>query len=95
MNNSRLGIVSQFQMITWGTDPTTGNFSSNNFSEIAKGFGINSKKIDTLDQLSSSLDDFWKNDEPFLLDVSIDGDADLTPMLLGGQKMNEMWDGGY
>ncbi len=95
MNNSRLGIVSQFQMITWGTDPTTGNFSSNNFSEIAKGFGIKSQKIETLKELESSLDDFWKNDGPYLLDVSIDKKADLTPMLLGGQKMDEMWDGGY
>ena len=70
MNNSRLGIVSQFQMITWGTDPTTGNFDSNNFSEIANGFGIRSERINTIKELESNLEKLNDND-PLVLEIMV------------------------
>ena len=47
-NNSRFGIVSQFQLITWGVDPTTGDFRPQDFKSIAEGFGINAEKIEKI-----------------------------------------------
>mgnify|MGYP006417421649 FL=1 len=93
MNNSRLGIVSQFQLITWGSDPTTGDFISPNFSEIAKGFGVPSKRVELMSSLYSQVDWFWKESGPVLLEVMIDPDSDVTPMLLAGQNLGEMWEG--
>ena len=93
LNNSRLGIVSQFQLITWGDDPTTGDFVSPNFSAIAQGFGISSARVDSMDGLREQVDWFWKRAGPVLLEVMIDSDSDVTPMLLAGQNMGEMWKG--
>jgi len=93
MNNSRLGIVSQFQLITWGDDPTTGDFVSPNFSAIAQGFGISSARVNSMDNLNKQVDWFWKKAGPVLLEVMIDPDSDVTPMLLAGQNMGEMWKG--
>jgi len=93
MNNSRLGIVSQFQLITWGNDPTTGDFVSPNYSAIARGFGISSVRVDLMDNLREQVDWFWKKAGPVLLEVMIDPDSDVTPMLLAGQEMGEMWKG--
>ena len=93
MNNSRLGIVSQFQLITWNTDPTTGDFISPDFMAIAKGFGISAERLENSAELESKIKDFWNKPGPALLDVMIDPVADVVPMLLGGQHMGEMWMG--
>lgn len=93
MNNCRLGIVSQFQLITWGTDPTTGDFKSPDFMAIARGFGISADQLSNESELESKLQIFWNKPGPALLDVMIDPGADVVPMLMGGQTMGEMWMG--
>jgi acetolactate synthase-1/2/3 large subunit len=93
MNNNRLGIVSQFQLITWGSDPTTGNFKSPDFMAIASGFGIQADRLNNAAELEIKMQDFWNKPGPALLEVMIDPAADVVPMLLGGQHMGEMWMG--
>jgi len=92
-NNSRLGIVSQFQLITWGVDPTTGDFRPQDFKSIAEGFGINAEKIVKNSEIKEKIEWLWRQKGPALLDVMIDPSADVRPMLLAGQKMDEMWTG--
>ncbi|MGE5514871.1 MAG: thiamine pyrophosphate-binding protein [Bacteroidota bacterium] len=93
LNNSRLGIVSQFQRITWGTDPMSGDFPTPDFAAIARGFGIAADTLSERNELESKLAALWNTPGPALLNVHIDHDADVVPMLLGGQKMDEMWNG--
>lgn len=93
MNNNRLGMVSQFQLITWGSDPTTGDFKSPDFVAVAKGFGITADRLDTATEIKNKMKDFWNKPGPALLDVAIDPEADVVPMLLSGQHMGEMWMG--
>jgi len=93
LNNRRLGIVSQFQRITWGTDPSSGHFPSPDFVAIARGFGIAAERLEQRDEIGPALDAFWAASGPTLLEVRIDHDADVVPMLLGGQTMDQMWQG--
>lgn len=93
LNNSRLGIVSQFQLITWGADPASGRFHAPDFAKIAEGFGIPSFTLIRTDEIEAKLAEFWQIEGPALMNVQIDPDADIVPMLLAGQKMNEMWGG--
>jgi len=93
MNNRRLGIVSQFQLITWGADPTTGDFKTPDFVAIAKGFGIAAHRAVGPSDLRQRLDEFWSCRGPSLLELMIDATADIVPMLLAGQTMGEMWMG--
>ncbi|MBI51969.1 MAG: acetolactate synthase [Chloroflexi bacterium] len=92
-NNSRLGIVSQFQLITWGVDPTTGDFRPQDFRSIANGFGINSNKLSEKEDIRAKIEWIWEQKGPALLDVMIDPSADVRPMLLAGQTMDDMWKG--
>ena len=92
-NNRRLGIVSQFQLITWGTDPTTGDFIAPDFVAISRGFGIPAECLESSADMESKLNWLWGQSGPALLDVNIDPTADVVPMLLGGQTMGEMWMG--
>lgn len=93
LNNSRLGIVSQFQRITWGSDPTTGHFPSPDFVAIARGFGIAAERLEKRGEMDGALADFWTAGGPVLLEVIIDHDAEVVPMLLGGQAMDQLWQG--
>ena len=93
MNNNRLGIVSQFQKITWGEDPSTGYFNTPDFVSIASGFSIKAKKIKNSSEIEKGID--WINSfkGPGLLEIMIDKDSDVVPMLMSGQPMNSMWMG--
>jgi acetolactate synthase-1/2/3 large subunit len=93
MNNSRLGIVSQFQLITWGSDPTTGDFKTPDFVAISKGFGVAADRAKNSSELCQKMEEFWSRSGPSLLEVVIDAGADVSPMLLAGQTMGDMWMG--
>jgi acetolactate synthase-1/2/3 large subunit len=93
MNNNRLGIVSQFQLITWGTDPTTGFFSTPDFCAIAEAFGIPARKMSSKQEVPDLIDWLWSQEGPALVEAHIDPHADVTPMLLAGKTMNDMWMG--
>ena len=94
LNNRRLGIVSQFQRITWGNDDGAGEFKSPDFVVIANGFGIPARRILLPNEINDGVQWLWSSLGPALLEVHIDHNADVVPMLLGGQMMNEMWQGG-
>jgi acetolactate synthase-1/2/3 large subunit len=92
-NNRRLGIVSQFQLITWGEDPTTGEFGVPDLVAISRGFGIPADQLKRPEDTDKMLEWLWAQHGPALLNVMIDHSADIVPMLLGGQTMGEMWMG--
>ena len=60
---------------------------------IAKGFGVAADRVQHITDLELKVQDFWSSDGPSLLDVAIDSSADVSPMLLAGQTMGEMWMG--
>ena len=91
LNNERLGIVSQFQKITWGNDPTTGFFKSPSFEKISKGFNVDATLLKRKIEITKKLKWLFKGKGPKLLNVLIDPETDVSPMLLSGQSMNKMW----
>lgn len=91
LNNNRLGIVSQFQQVTWGADPSTGCFSTPDFTKIAEGFGIKSSLVSSPSLLNEELKRAVANEGPYLLEIAIDHDSNVEPMLLAGHSMNDMW----
>jgi acetolactate synthase-1/2/3 large subunit len=89
MDNGRLGIVSQFQNITFGDDPVTGNFYSPDFISIAKAYGL--KSFDLPDMNEAIIMDWLNEPGPALLRAKIQHDAPVSPMLLAGQSLDNMW----
>lgn len=89
MDNSRLGIVSQFQQITFADDPTTGTFRNPDFFRIAEAYGL---KVWDLPEMDEKIIEAWlKESGPALLIAHIQHDAPVSPMLLGGQSLEAMW----
>lgn len=91
LDNQRLGIVSQFQLLNWETDESTGNKINPSFSKIATAYNLKSFDIRYKSEIAKSLKEIFSDNLPTLIHCHIDIKEDVLPMLMGGQKMNEMY----
>ena len=92
LDNGRMALVSQFQQLTWGSDPTTGNVLNPDFVAIAKAYGIEAVTVEKAEALPGTQDLLLSN-KPALLHCRITPHADVLPMLLAGQKLDAMHHG--
>jgi acetolactate synthase-1/2/3 large subunit len=91
LDNSRLALVSQFQLLNWKTDPTTGNKTNPDFSAIASAYGIKSFKLDRHSQVESVVQAALDHRGPAFVHCVVDYHEDVVPMLLAGQTIDKMW----
>lgn len=91
LDNNRLGIVSQFQLLNWETDESTGSKYNPSFYNIGKAYDINSFELKSQENVESILMKVFSDKRPSLIHCKIDNKEDVLPMLMGGQKMNEMY----
>ncbi len=91
LDNHRLGIVSQFQNFNWQDDPTTGNKWNPDFAVIAEGYGIRAFTIRESGAVEATLQEAFAHHGPALVHCVIDEEEDITPMLLAGQTLDQMW----
>jgi len=90
-DNKRLGLVSQFQKLNWNDDPTTGDKINPDFAKISEAYGIKSFTIDSTDNMEEILEKALKDNEPVVVNCIVSEEEDVLPMLLGGQKLNQMY----
>jgi acetolactate synthase-1/2/3 large subunit len=91
LDNNRLGLVSQFQMANWGKDPGTGNKINPSFAKIAQGYGIKSYELSSKKDIKKILLKVFSDNLPAIVHCHIKNTEDIVPMLMAGQKLNEMW----
>jgi acetolactate synthase I/II/III large subunit len=91
LDNNRLGLVSQFQMANWGKDPGTGNKVNPSFAKIAQGYGIKSYEISAKKDIKKTILKAFSDISPTLVHCHVKRTEDIMPMLMAGQKLNEMW----
>jgi len=91
MDNSRLALVSQFQLMNWPDDLTCGNKSNPDFQQLATAYGIKSWRLEKPEEIETICQEALQHNGPVLVHCLIDPAVDIDPMLLGGQSLNEMW----
>ena len=91
LDNHRLGLVSQFQQFNWQDDPTTGEKWNPDFAVIAQGYGIESHTISDTSQLKTVLTQALNSPRAALVHCQVAIEEDITPMLLAGQTLDQMW----
>ncbi len=89
LDDSRLSLVSQFQLLNWNDDPTTGNKYNPSFADIAKAYGLLSLNISSKEDIKK-IDYIFKHKQPSLVHCQVYHKEDVLPMLLAGQELNEM-----
>lgn len=91
LDDRRLGIVSQFQLLTWNSDPSTGNKKNPSFAKIGSAYGLKGFNIYEKKEILTVLKEVFKDSSPAVVHCHVDSSEDVLPMLLAGQKMNEMY----
>ena len=91
LDNHRLGIVSHFQNLNWGCDPTCGDKWNPDFAAVAAAYGIPSATVTTADQVEAALQKALDAPGPFLVHFVVDPAEDVSPMLLANQTLDAMW----
>ncbi len=94
LDNRRLAMVSQFQKLTWGHDPSTGERAPVDFAGLARSYGVPAFRLERWDEAApATLRAFLDRAGPALLWASIDPSAEVSPMLLAGQTTDDLWYG--
>jgi len=93
LDNGTHGMVRQFQATyfdrrfpgsEWG-------YSAPDFARVATAYGIVARTIERPEQVDEALADLWRRpDEPFLLHVRIDPEANAYPKIAFGKPITEM-----
>lgn len=95
LDNRRLAMVSQFQKLTWGHDPSTGDRAALDFAALARAYGMPAYALDRFDaadaRANATIAEFLAEPGPALLWARIDPACEVSPMLLAGQTLDAMW----
>jgi acetolactate synthase-1/2/3 large subunit len=91
LDNHRLAMVSQFQLLNWNSDPTTGNKVNPDFAAVARAYGMQAYTINKPEDVNPVAKKALAHDGPALVHCLVDPSEDVMPMLLPGQTMDRMW----
>ncbi len=91
MNNGVLGMVRQWQTLFFDKHySSTVLGRKTDYVALARAFGAEGAKAETLDSLEKTLDKAFSYPGPFLIDCRIDKDEFVLPMLPPGGSMDEI-----
>ena len=93
MNNFVLGMVKNFQdMYFDGRDQSTKKgYSSPSFTEIAKAYGIEAHRTESVAEMERALNLIPAHNGPLLIEVMMDGATECRPRLAFGSKLDEQF----
>ena len=94
VNNSSLGMVKQWQDMQYGgrLSQTLYEDSLPNFVKLAESFGHVGMKVEKLEELESAMKDCFKlKNKLVFLDIVVDQDEHVYPMLESGMALDAMW----
>lgn len=90
LNNNFLGMVRQWQELFFDGRYASTELTNPDFLKIADGFGVPGKQLADRTDLESTLDDLLKVDGPFLLEVKVQKEGNIFPMVPAGGTVSEM-----
>jgi acetolactate synthase I/II/III large subunit len=90
LNNSYLGMVRQWQELFFDARYSFTELKNPNFIKIAAGYGICAKRVENRDQLGSAIDEMLHANEAYLLEVVVEKQGNVFPMIPSGAAVDEM-----
>ncbi|MCK4922220.1 MAG: biosynthetic-type acetolactate synthase large subunit [Bacteroidales bacterium] len=90
LNNNFLGMVRQWQDMFNEKRYAYTELTNPDFITIAKGFGIEGKTISNREDIDKTLNDLITHKGPFLLEVKVEKEANVFPMVPAGGTVSEM-----
>jgi acetolactate synthase-1/2/3 large subunit len=90
LNNSFLGMVRQWQEMFYNKRYASTALVNPDFLKIAEGFNITSKRVSERKDLKKTLAEMLAVDVPYLLDVTINKEANVLPMIEPGSSVSDV-----
>lgn len=90
LNNNYLGMVRQWQQLFFEKRYSYVELQNPDFITIAKGFGIQGHTCSDRENLSDSLDTLLKSDKPYLLEVMVEKEENVFPMVPAGAAVADI-----
>lgn len=90
LNNNFLGMVRQWQKMFFEGRYSNTEMTNPDFQLIAKGYGIPAIKVEERDSLASSVDEFLNHKGPIFLEVVVEKEENVFPMIPTGASVSEI-----
>ncbi len=90
LNNSFLGMVRQWQDLFFDKRYASTEMENPDFIGIAKGYGIPGKRVTSRDELDAAIDEMLAAESAYLLEVVIEKEGNIFPMIAPGKSVSEV-----
>ena len=90
LNNDFLGMVRQWQQLFFDKRYASTELVNPDFVTISKGYFIESKRVDSRDELESSVKEMLNFDGPYLLEVCVEKEENVFPMIPSGSSVSDI-----
>jgi acetolactate synthase-1/2/3 large subunit len=90
LNNNYLGMVRQWQQLFNDKRYAETNMPTPNFPLLAKAYGIEGTLVKKRGELSNALDKMLQHNGPYLLEIKIEKEANVYPMVYPGTAVDEI-----
>jgi len=90
LNNKYLGMVRQWQQLFFDKRYSETYLLNPDFIKVAEGFGIKGKKVLERHQLNSAIQEMLDFQGPYLLEVSIEKEDNVFPMVPTGASVSDV-----
>jgi acetolactate synthase-1/2/3 large subunit len=90
LNNKYLGMVRQWQQLFFDKRYSETYLLNPDFIKVAEGFGIKGKKVLERPELSQAIQEMLDHNGPYLLEVSIEKEDNVFPMVPTGASVSEV-----
>ena len=90
LNNNFLGMVRQWQQLFFERRYSFTELQNPDFIMIGKGFGIDGHKVEKREDLESSIQKMIEHDGPYLLEVTIEKEDNVFPMVPTGASVSDV-----
>ena len=83
-------MVRQWQQMFFDKRYASTEMINPDFITIAKGYNIEAKKVTKREELKSSVKEMMKSKKPYFLEVRVEKEANVFPMIPSGASVSEV-----
>ena len=90
LNNDFLGMVRQWQQLFFDKRYASTEMVNPDFVKIAEGYFLKAKRVTKREDLANAVEEMIKSDEPYFLEVVVEKEDNVFPMITTGSSVSEI-----
>ena len=90
LNNDFLGMVRQWQQLFFDKRYASTEMVNPDFVKIAEGYHLKAKRVTKREDLADAVEEMIKSDEPYFLEVVVEKEDNVFPMIPTGSSVSEI-----